>query len=152
LPVRERQTYFLAAGFGAIALVLGITALITWNIAKGLANPDRSKGDAEITAIDLPNDWSRGRIDYHANGPNWAGPTEWDVTFTSSDSQSASLLVFRAALAKAGWHPCNVYSPSTPCWVKTSYTMNVDISTRTDCSTGSCTEFDAAITAVRTEG
>jgi hypothetical protein len=152
LPVRERQTYYLAAGFGAIALVLGITALVTWNIAKGLAHAGRGQGDAEISAIDLPNDWSRGRIAYHATGTDWVGPTEWDVTWTSSDSESASLLVFRAAVDKAGWHPCNVYSPATPCWVKGDYALNVDISSRNDCATGSCTEFDAAMTSNRKQG
>lgn len=149
MPARQRQTYYLAAGFGAIALVLGITALITWNIARGLADTDRAKGDAEVTAIDLPDDWSRGRIDYHANGQGWAGPTEWDVTWTSSDAQAASLLVFREAVAKAGWHPCNVYSLSTPCWVKGNYALNVDVNSRTDCATGVCTEFDAAMTSTR---
>jgi hypothetical protein len=143
MAVRERQTWFLLAGVFAIALVLSIVALITWRVVHGMANVGRAAGDQEILSIAVPDDWSRGRITYRQAGTSAASRTAWEVTWTSSSDVRASSQVFGEALRKAGWRPCG---NGLTCWRKDRYELDIEVSDRSDCAAGVCTDFIATMT------
>jgi hypothetical protein len=145
MAVRERQTWFLLAGFFAIAVVLATAALITWQVVHSLANVGRSDGDQEILLIEVPDDWSRGKITYQKAGPD--GLPNWHVIWTSSSDVQASSAVFDRALHTAGWHPCG---QGLPCWHKGGYELTLEVSSRNDCSAGVCTDFVAMMTSTPT--
>jgi hypothetical protein len=144
MTVRERQTWFLLAGFFAIALVLSTVGLVTWRMVHGLANVGRSAGDQEIISIGVPDDWSRGRINYRQTTAAPTGPAVWEVTWTSSSDERTSTAVFQQALRGAGWHPCG---GGLPCWAKGHYRLDYQVSTRADCAAGVCTDFIATMTS-----